>query len=126
MEYFTEKIWAGWQTKRRNHWDQIYKKNFEQYERQLLKFRDRLSKKSFNFFTLSKYSLHDGRVISTEIIDKEQNRLLQGKPKRGDRKIYGRVCLLKKLWRVRVKNIPLNHSIGMIKPFEILPTIINT
>ena len=67
MKYFTKDMVEGWQTPYSNRWDALFPKRLAAYRKQLGRLRSRLSARSYRFF--AEETLHDGRLISLNVLD---------------------------------------------------------
>jgi hypothetical protein len=80
MKYFTREMWEGWQGDSRKQWVELHKKNLRNYRRQLKRLRPRLNQRTYDFFTRD--SLHDGSLVSVNIVDEEAKVELTGRNSR--------------------------------------------
>lgn len=79
MKYFKKELWLAFNSDgdyQNAH--EEWMKNLNEYAKQLESLENKLSKKNFNFFTNE--SLHDGKIISINIIDALAERIKQRKP----------------------------------------------
>ena len=68
MRYFTKEIWLGWQGEDWREWNELYEANLKTYRKQLASLSTRMPPKYFKFFMQE--SLHDGKLVSINIVNK--------------------------------------------------------
>ncbi len=68
MQYFTKEILLGWQGENWRKWDKLYEANLKTYLKHLAGLSTRMPPKYFKFFTQE--SLHDGKFVSVNIVNK--------------------------------------------------------